>query len=293
MAISSPLEADDIRSTLATTALGQRLYLYQELPSTNSEALALAQAGSPHGTVVAAESQSAGKGRRTRSWYSPPGVNIYCSIVVRGMGQRRQLSEWLSWVPLTSALAVSEAVQQTAAIPLTMKWPNDLLFHEHKVGGILCESSHVSADSPIVVIGIGLNVNLPQELFPGELRDTATSLCEISGAPIDRNRLLAQLLTELEQGLEELTGHGSDRLRLAYLSRCHTIGKQVRIVTGEDQNLRGTAESISADGALQIRPFPLSPTSPLPSLVEIRAADVIHLREKQAVKPCCFPAVAS
>jgi len=279
MAVPSPLAVNDIRSTLATSALGQHLHVYQDLPSTNSEALALAQAGAPHGTVVAAESQSAGKGRRTRSWYSPPGVNIYCSVVVRGMGQRRQLSEWLSWVPLTSALAVSEAVQHTAAIPLTLKWPNDLLFHGRKVGGILCESTHVSAAKPIVVIGIGLNVNLPHTSFPEELCDTATSLCEISGTPIDRNRLLAQLLTELEQGLEELTGHGSDRLRLAYMSRCHTIGKQVRVVMGEERDLLGTAESISAAGALQIRPFPLSSTSPPPALVDIHAADVIHLRE--------------
>lgn len=279
MALSSPLALDDIRSTLSTTSLGQRLYLHHELASTNSEAMALAQAGAPHGTVVIAESQSAGKGRRTRSWYSPPDANIYCSVVVQGMGRNQLLSEWLSWVPLISALAVSEAVQSAAAVPLTLKWPNDLLFHERKVGGILCESSHVSADSPIVVIGIGLNVNLPHDLFPEDLRETATSLCEISGQPIDRNRLIAQILIELEQGLEELNTHGSDRLRTAYLSSCHTIGKSVRLLLGENQELRGTAESISADGALQVRPFPVSSTSPLPPLVNIRAADVIHLRE--------------
>jgi len=241
--------------------------------------MALAQAGAPHGTVVIAESQSAGKGRRTRSWYSPPGANIYCSVVVRGMGRNQQLSEWLSWVPLISALAVSEAVRHTTMVPLALKWPNDLLFHERKVGGILCESAHVSAGSPIVVIGIGLNVNLPHNMFPEDLCETATSLCEISGQPVDRNRLIAQIFIDLEQGLEELHAHGSDRLRMAYLSSCHTIGKPVRLLLGENQDLRGTAESISADGALQVRPFPVSSTSPLSPLVDIRAADVIHLRE--------------
>jgi BirA family biotin operon repressor/biotin-[acetyl-CoA-carboxylase] ligase len=185
----------------------------------------------------------------------------------------------LSWVPLISALAVAEAVQHTAAVSLTLKWPNDLLHHERKVGGILCESSHVSADAPIVIIGIGLNVNLPQESFPEELRHTATSLFEISGQVLDRNRLIAQLLAELEQGLDELNSHGPDRLRQAYVSRCCTLGRHVRLILGKDQELRGKAESISAEGALQVRPFPASSASRITPLVDIHAADVIHLRE--------------
>lgn len=279
MLLSPPLTLDDIRSTLATKSFGQRLYLHHELASTNSEASALAQAGAAHGTVVVAESQSAGRGRRTRSWHSPPGSNIYCSVVVRGMGQQRALAEWLSWVPLTSALAAAEAVQIAASLPLSLKWPNDLLIEERKVGGILCESSHASADGPIVVIGIGLNVNLPQESFPEELRRTATSLFEITRRPIDRNRLIAQLLFELEQGLDELKDYGPERLRRAYTSHCHTLGRRVRLLLGAEEELLGTAESISADGALQVRPLPASPTAPTPPLLDIHAADVIHLRE--------------
>jgi len=277
MSITAPLTLDNIRSTLATTALGQRLYLHQELPSTNSEALALAHAGAAHGTVVVAESQSAGKGRRTRTWHSPHGTNIYCSVVVRGIGPECALAEWLSWVPLTSALAVAEAVRTVTSLSLSLKWPNDLLLHERKVGGILCESFHVSATDPTVVIGIGLNVNMPHESFPDELRSIATSLFEVTRHPIDRNRLIAQLLFELEQGLNELRSHGSERLRLAYTARCSTLGKRVRALMGPEQELLGTAESISTDGALQIRPMSSSPTAP--SLIGIRAADVIHLKE--------------
>lgn len=277
MSFSAPLRLDDIRSTLATKLFGRRLYLHHELSSTNSEALALAHAGAAHGTVVVAESQSAGRGRRTRAWHSPPGTNIYCSIVVRGIGQERKLSEWLSWVPLTSALAAAEAVQIAASLSLSLKWPNDLLLQERKVGGILCESSHVSAEDLIVVIGVGLNVNMPHESFPEELSRTATSLFEITRRPIDRNRLIAQLLLELEQGLDELRIHGSERIRRAYASRCSTLGRRVRALLGDEQELLGTAESVSVDGALQVRPFPSSPT-PLP-LVDVRVADVIHLRE--------------
>jgi BirA family biotin operon repressor/biotin-[acetyl-CoA-carboxylase] ligase len=275
MSLSAPLTLDNIRSTLATTSLGQCLYLHPELPSTNSEALALAQAGAAHGTVVVAESQSAGKGRRTRTWHSPPGTNIYCSVIVRGIGRECALAEWLSWVPLTSALAAAEAVQTSASLALSLKWPNDLLLHERKVGGILCESSHVSATDPTVVIGIGLNVNMPHESFPDELRPIATSLFEVSRRLIDRNRLIAQLLFELEQGLNELRSHGSERLRWAYTARCSTLGRRVRVLTGPEQELLGTAESISTDGALQIRPFASSATAQ--PLIDIRAADVIHL----------------
>jgi BirA family biotin operon repressor/biotin-[acetyl-CoA-carboxylase] ligase len=279
MLSTAPLTLDDIRSTLATKSFGQQLHVHQELASTNSEALRLAQAGATHGTVVVAEHQSAGRGRRARHWYSPPGANIYCSVVVRGITPALTLSEWLSWVPLVSALAAAEAVQTTASVPLSLKWPNDLLFQERKAGGILCESTHISADTPIVVIGIGLNVNMTEESFPEDLRQTATSIYAISHQSINRVRLLTQLLLELEQGLDELRAHGPDRLRHAYVSRCGTLGKRVRLLLGDEQELRGTAESIGVDGALQVRPLRPPSDTHIPPLLDIRAADVIHLRE--------------
>ncbi len=279
MLFSAPLTLDDIRSTLATKSLGQHLHLHQELASTNSEALLLAQAGTPHGTVVVAERQSAGRGRRERHWYSPPNANLYCSIVVRGIGPVLTLPEWLSWVPLVSALAVAEAVQTRASLSLSLKWPNDLLFQERKVGGILCESVQISSDSPIVVIGIGLNVNMTTDSFPEDLRQTATSLYEISHMSIDRSTMIAQLLLELERSLDELQRYGPDQLRRAYASRCQTIGRRVRLLLGHEQELLGTAESIGADGALQIRPSIISSEGQRPALLDIRAAEVIHLRE--------------
>ncbi|MBI3356343.1 MAG: biotin--[acetyl-CoA-carboxylase] ligase [Nitrospirae bacterium] len=279
MSFSAPLSIDDIRSTLATKSLGHHLYLHRELSSTNAEALSLAQAGEAHGTVVVAESQTAGRGRHARNWYSPPGTNVYCSIIIREIGQGVSLSEWLSWVPLTSALAAAEAVQCVAALALSVKWPNDLLYHDRKVGGILCESSLTSAANPIVVIGIGLNVNMPRESFPKELQPIAASLIEVSRHPIDRNRLISQLLLELEQSLDELHSHGPVRLRQAYTTRCTTLGRHVRVLLGHEQELLGTAEAISAGGALQIRPLSSSAAVQSPPLIDIHAADVIHLRE--------------
>jgi BirA family transcriptional regulator, biotin operon repressor / biotin---[acetyl-CoA-carboxylase] ligase len=276
---SPPLNLDGIRSTLATESLGHALYLHQELPSTSKEALSLAQNGAAHGTVVLAESQSGGYGRHGRAWFSPPGLNIYCSVIVRGMGQHLSLSQWLSWVPLVSALAVAEATYQIAAVSLSLKWPNDLLLHERKVGGILCESSFATTNDPVVVIGIGLNVNIPPVSFPEELRPIAASLMEVSSRPIDRNRLVAQLLLELEQCLGELRSSGPVRLRQAYTARCATLGRRVRALVTNDQPIVGTAEALSADGALQIRTLSPHPRSQPMPLIDVRAADVVHLRE--------------
>jgi BirA family biotin operon repressor/biotin-[acetyl-CoA-carboxylase] ligase len=279
MAPSAPLSIDAIRSTLATNALGQIQYLYQNLPSTNREASSLAQQDAAHGTLVMAEQQSGGYGRHGRAWFSPSGVNIYCSLIVRGKSQTVPLAQWLSWVPLVTALAVAEATQQVAAIPLALKWPNDLLLQDRKVGGILCESTLTTTNGPIVIIGIGLNVNVPLQSFPAELRPIAASLIEAVSQPIDRNRLIAQLLWELEQCLDELQSHGTARLRQAYLTRCATLGRQVKVLFANDQQILGTAETLSADGALQVRPLSASPRSRPPALIEVHAADVIHLRE--------------
>lgn len=279
MASSTPLSIDAIRSTLATKALGQTLYLYQDLPSTNREASSLAQQGAAHGTLVVAEQQSGGYGRHGRAWFSPSGVNIYCSILVRRKSQTISLAQWLSWIPLVTSLAVTEATHEVTDISLDLKWPNDLLLHDRKVGGILCESTLTSDNGAIVVIGIGLNVNVPLLAFPQDLRPIAASLIEAAPHPIDRNRLIAQLLWELEQCLDELQSYGSTRLRQAYMARCATLGRQVKVLFANDQQIRGTAETLSAQGALQVRPLSPSPRSEPPALVEVHAADVIHLRE--------------
>ena len=239
--------------------------------------MALAQSGAPHGTVVIAESQSAGRGRQGRVWFSPPGVNLYCSVLIQSRRTTLELSEWLSWVPLVSALAVAESVFQTTSIPLSLKWPNDLLLNKRKVGGILCESLLTTSPDPTIVIGIGLNVNIPQLSLPDELQSIATSLSEAAQAPIDRNLLMAQLLLELEHSLDELRSNGARRLCQAYSTRCVTLGRLVRAIFPHGREVTGTAESLSGDGALQLRP--ISPSGRPAPLMEIRAADIIHLRE--------------
>ena len=275
---SPPLTRDTIYSTLATTWVGRRIELFDCLPSTNREAVQLAQADVEHGTVVVAESQTAGRGRLSRTWFSPPGINLYCSIILRTARPPERLTEWLSWLPLVSALAAAEAIEQVSSIHVSVKWPNDLLISERKVGGILCESGAGSRSDPFQIIGIGINVNGGQDDWPADLRDSATSIRQERNVLVDRNRLLAQLLLELEHCLDELAVHGTSRLALAYHQRCSTIGITVRATLAGGEVIVGLAEGIGQDGSLRIRPQTAHPHSETPEIVTLRVADIIHLR---------------
>jgi BirA family biotin operon repressor/biotin-[acetyl-CoA-carboxylase] ligase len=275
---SAPLTRNTIHSTLSTTWLGRRIELFDCLPSTNREAFQLAQAEVEHGTVVAADSQTAGRGRLSRTWFSPPGANLYCSIILRTARPPERLAEWLSWLPLISALAAAEAIEQVSSIHVSVKWPNDLLISERKVGGILCESGTGARSDPFQIIGIGINVNLDHDDWPADLRDSATSLWQERKIVVDRNRLLAQLLLELEQCLDELVIHGTNRIGLAYYQRCSTIGHTVQATLANGDVVVGLAEGIGQDGSLRVRLQAIQPGSGTPEVVHLRVADIIHVR---------------
>jgi BirA family biotin operon repressor/biotin-[acetyl-CoA-carboxylase] ligase len=275
---SPALTRDTIQSTLSTTWLGRRIELFDSLPSTNREAAQLAQADVEHGTVVAADSQTAGRGRLSRTWFSPPGANLYCSIILRTARPPERLTEWLSWLPLISALASAEAIEQVSSLHVSVKWPNDLLISERKVGGILCESGTGMRSDPFQIIGIGININVDHDDWPAELRDSATSIWQERKIAVDRNRVLAQLLLELEQCLDELVIHGTNRIALAYAQRCSTIGHTVRATLGNGDIVVGLAEGIGLDGSLRVRPQAAPPSSRMPEVVELRVADIIHVR---------------
>jgi BirA family transcriptional regulator, biotin operon repressor / biotin---[acetyl-CoA-carboxylase] ligase len=273
--LSHPLNVDAIRSTLATRVLGHRIELYEQLSSTNLEAVTLAQSGVEHGTVVIADRQTAGRGRLARTWFSPGGTNVYCSLVLRTDIPTNRLPEWLSWLPLITALAAAEAIESVISAPVSLKWPNDLLMAGRKVGGILCENLQASPSGPFQVIGVGINVNMNPVDFPAELRESASSLWNETHVAVDRNRLIAQFLLEMEQCLEELDGRGSQQLALAYQRRCSTIGSKVRASLADGSELTGYAESIGQDGSLRIT---MQSGTSGEKTVELRVADIVHLR---------------
>jgi BirA family biotin operon repressor/biotin-[acetyl-CoA-carboxylase] ligase len=275
---SPPLTRDTIHSTLSTTWLGRRIELFDSLPSTNQEAVQLAQAAVEHGTVVAADSQTAGRGRLSRTWFSPPGASLYCSVILRTARPPEHLTEWLSWLPLVSALAAAEAIEQVSSVHVSVKWPNDLLISERKVGGILCESGTGTGSDPFQIIGIGINVNSDHTDWPDDLRASATSIWQERKLVVDRNRLLAQLLLELEECLDELANHGTSQLAMAYHQRCSTIGHRVQATLANGEVLVGLAEGIGQDGSLRLQPQPSQPASGTPGIVHLRVADILHVR---------------
>ena len=274
----SPLSLDAIHSTLATQALGHRIELRDQIKSTNREAIALAHAGVEHGTVVVADSQTEGRGRLSRQWFSPPGVNLYCSIVIKKTINADRLAEWLSWLPLMTALAAAESIETVAAAHVTVKWPNDLLIAERKVGGILCESGTGARSGPFQVIGIGLNINGERNDFPEDLREAATTIRHETGLPVERNRLLAKFLHELEACVEEFESRGSERVALAYQQRCSTIGKTIKATLTDGKEFVGLAEGIEQDGALRVIQRPLPTDGRPPDIQHLRVADIVHLR---------------
>ena len=274
---SSPLSLNAIHNHLTTHDLGRRIDIHERLDSTNREAAALGQAGVEHGTLVLADAQTAGRGRMARTWFSPPGVNVYASLIIRASMDAPRLTAWLSWLPLMAALSAAEAIERIAAISMAVKWPNDLLIGERKVGGILCESGSASGSGPFQVVGIGINVNGARTDFPEEFKDIATTIRQETGHAIDRNHLVAQWLQELEPCLDEFLARGSERIAPAYRRRCTTIGKTVKAMLADGKEWIGVVQGVNQDGSLNL--VESSATGPAtPAVRQVRAADIVHLR---------------
>ncbi len=178
-------------------------YVYGSLDSTNEEAKRLAAQGAPHGTVVTADMQTAGKGRRGRSWVSPPGTNIYFTLIVRP----EFTPEKASMLTLVAAHALTRGIARETGLEPGIKWPNDLVIDGKKVCGILTEMSVEQGVIRHVVIGAGINVR--EQSFPAELADRAVSLDAACGARVDRERLLDAVLEAFKEDYEEFCRTGS------------------------------------------------------------------------------------
>ncbi len=163
--------------------------------STNEQARELAAAGAPHGTLVTAAEQSAGRGRQGRVWSAPPGRTLLMSVLLRDLGERFPL------VPLVAAVAVAEASEELASVRCTIKWPNDVWIDGRKLAGILVEGR---PQDGWAVLGIGVNVATAADEFPAELRETATSLAIAAEATaLTPEALLPLLLARLDDLLDD------------------------------------------------------------------------------------------
>ena len=246
--LSAEIGNGGLLDALNTRVMGRPLRYVSRTGSTNEDLKALAQTGASEGYVLVAGEQTRGRGRRGRLWSAPPGTSLLTSTLLRP-----------SWLPpadgffltMVAGLAAAEAVEEVAAIPVELKWPNDLQIGGLKLGGILVESEIAESAFQWAIVGIGLNVNWSPESIP-ELAGRATALSSTLGRPISRPDLLRALLQRMEHHYLRLRSGARSTLFDAWRERLTTIGREVR-VERSGHWLEGVAEDVSPTGALIVR----------------------------------------
>ena len=243
------IDASTLQSRLTGKKIGCRLHYEETVDSTNRVALELAQGGALEGTVVLADRQTAGRGRLQRSWQSPPGCNLYLSIILRPAILPRDASQ----ITLLTGVAVAEAI--SAVCPerdvVGIKWPNDLLIGGRKVCGILAETRMAKDVIDSVIVGIGLNVNIKMADFDPAHRETATSLWKETGRDHSREDLLLLVCERFEAWYEIFLRDGFAPVREGWLARAEMAGKRIRVLF-RDEVREGAFAGIERDGALLI-----------------------------------------
>jgi BirA family biotin operon repressor/biotin-[acetyl-CoA-carboxylase] ligase len=230
--------------------VGWRVHYVAIATSTQDVAAELARSGSAPGTVVIAETQSAGRGRKTHRWYSPPGVNLYLTVILRPRIDPAELPR----LSLAAGVAVAQALESFAPGLVGLKWPNDIWLRGKKAGGILAQTMKVGArdETAVVLLGIGLNVNLEAQQIPIDLRGSATSLCIEVGKPCDRVRLAAALFEHLHKILAELETEGFSAIRARWERLSPLTGKTVNVLDCGNR-FAGKVIGIDEDGALLLK----------------------------------------
>jgi len=168
---------ETLRNKLAGKLIGHQVYYFLEIDSTNEKAFDLAAAGAPEGAVVIAEGQTKGKGRLQRVWHSPPGSNIYTSIILRSNLE----PDCAPQISILAGVAVAETLDKYCRGQVKLKWPNDVLLQEKKVCGILAQMKTSASRVDFIILGIGINVNINYNQLPQDIRNTATSLAIETG----------------------------------------------------------------------------------------------------------------
>lgn len=237
-AAQSPLDPAAIAAALGGMAACFDLGVLESCASTNAELMARAKSGAPAGTVVAAERQTAGRGRRGRPWISAPGDSLAFSLLWRFPSGAA-----MDGLSLAAGVAVAETLAGLGATGIALKWPNDVLRAGRKLAGMLIEL--VPGASPAAVIGIGLNLRLPDDM-PGDIRDAAAAL----DLPISRSELLGRLLAGLHGAMASFAAEGFSAARPRWQALNAHAGAAVRLLSDAAPPLEGRCTGIDEDGAL-------------------------------------------
>jgi BirA family biotin operon repressor/biotin-[acetyl-CoA-carboxylase] ligase len=231
-----------IKTNLRTKQFGRDIEYYQRLKSTNDEAWELIQNGeASHGMIVITDYQTQGKGRGGNSWFMSPSKGLSLTLILL----EPMSLEIAGLIPLVAGVAMAKTLKNQGGSP-TLKWPNDILFHRKKTGGILCESKIYEQSVQSMIVGIGLNVNETEIDFPDELKETATSLSMESGHTHQRELVAAIFTTFFEQYWEKLQESPKEIIN-DWTSLCGHLGKSVSF-NFKGKNLSGIFKKIDQNG---------------------------------------------
>mgnify|MGYP006281276969 CR=1 FL=1 len=246
---------------LETEKLPTDVYYYECIGSTNKKAKEVANEGDcSDGTMIIADEQKKGSGRRGRNWYSPPGTGLWFSLLLKP----DFTPEKAPFLTITASLAVHQALTEMGFSP-RLKWPNDVLINNKKICGILSELSAELGYIKYAVVGIGINVN--QQQFPEEISEIATSLYQVKERKVNRKELLQNILKFFEQYYKLLTADKEDVLlnqwrdKLAIVGKCIEISSNGKIYTGEVIDLSDKGELILKTQSGEIKSFWAGDTS--------------------------------
>ena len=237
----------EIQVGLETEIIGKNMYYYPSVNSTNRIAKSLAYHGAPDGAIVVAEEQENGKGRLDRNFFSPRGKGIWFSVVLRPKFLPRDAPK----CTLMAAVAVAEAMNRFN-LKAEIKWPNDIMYDERKLVGILTEITCELSKITYIVVGIGINVNMSREDFPEELQDVATSLFEMNGDIISRVEFFRAVLEEFDKLYREVNESGFGKVIELWKKYNITLGKNVHVISagGDGEIFEGKAVDLNEGGSL-------------------------------------------
>ncbi len=238
------LTPEGIRDALHTKLLGQHVVYHEAIDSTNTLAKALAQRGAEEGTLVIAEEQTAGRGRLGRRWLAPRGSSLLFSLIFRP----DLPAERAQGLTMVCGLGTCQAISALSGLPAKLKWPNDVVLHGRKVGGILTEASTTGMRVDYVVVGIGLNVNLDVATLPADFN--ATSISNELGRALSRSSLLQTILGQIER--RYLMLRAGEWPAKDWAATLETVGQRVKLCATQGI-LEGIATAVDEEGALVLR----------------------------------------
>ena len=244
---------------------------HRQVASTNDVVAELARGGAPEGVMVVADHQTSGRGRWGRSWAAEPGSSLLVSVLLRPDPRRGPRT----LLPIACGLAAADACLDVAGFEPGLKWPNDLVVGEAKLGGILAELVAGPADGrpPAVVLGLGVNLSWPVDDPRAVARAGGVATAELAaGRPIERDALLHAFLTRLEAHYDALGDpDGRHALLDDYRRQCVTLGREVRIELPGGKVVEGRASDVAPDGSLVVQ-------QPTGTVRAVAAGDVAHVR---------------